>query len=244
MSDAFEGPYWEAFFTLHKNLPREGPGAPDDVLWAGQVAGLRPDARILDAACGPGADIPVLRQAAPEGHITAVDKVAQFTDQARALYGDLPRTEIRVGDMTEVDGPFDFIWCAGAVYFLGVEKALRLWRARLAEGGSIAFSQVCWFTEDPPEAARAGWADYPEMTDEKGVLAAVDRAGYACIASRRLGDAAWEAYYGPLDARAAALSPGDSPALRQVMEEARAEEALWRTHRETFGYLLCVVRPA
>jgi hypothetical protein len=32
--------------------------------------------------------------------------------------------------MTAPEGPFDLIWCAGAVYFLGIEHAL----ARVAHG--------------------------------------------------------------------------------------------------------------
>ena len=239
MTDA----YWDAFFELHKDLPREGPGEPDDVAWAARVAKLRSDARICDAACGPGADIPALRAAAPDGHITAIDKVEQFAAQAKAQHGHLPRTHITSGDMTNLTGPFDFIWCAGAVYFLGVTEALTLWRPILSQGGSIAFSQVCWFTDTPPEDARKGWADYPQMTTDAGVLKAIEDAGYTCLQSRRLSDAAWEAYYTPLDARIAALEPGDTDAMRAVLAEGRAEASLWRTHRAAFGYLLCVVQP-
>lgn len=239
MSDA----YWDAFLELHRGLPREGPGEPADVAWAARVAAVKSDARICDAACGPGADIPALRAAAPQGHITAIDKVAHFIEQAAAQHGNLPNTEIHVGDMSKISGPFDFIWCAGAVYFLGVAEALTLWREALAPNGAIAFSQVCWFTDTPSDAARAGWADYPAMTDEAGIRADIEAAGYECLATRRLSDAAWEAYYTPLDARIETLNPGDTEAMQQVLEEARAEAALWRSERDAFGYLLCVVRP-
>ena len=81
------------------------------------------------------------------------------------------------------------------------------------------------------------------MTDEAGVLAAIDAAGYECLATRRLSDAAWEAYFTPIDARIGALEPQAEGALVDVLEEARAEAALWRAERDSFGYLLCVVRP-
>ena len=81
------------------------------------------------------------------------------------------------------------------------------------------------------------------MTDEAGVLAAIDAAGYDCLGTRRLSDAAWEAYYTPLDARIEALAHDQSDALQDVLAEARAEAALWRAERQTFGYLLCVTRP-
>ncbi len=235
--------YWDAFFDLHKDLPREGPGEPDDVAWAAQVANLRDDARICDAACGPGADIAALKDVAPQGQITALDKVEAFVDQARAHYADDPAVTLFTGDMAEISGPFDLIWCAGAVYFLGITKALTTWRDALSDGGVVAFSQVCWFTPNPSDAARMGWAEYTDMTDEAGVLQAVEDAGFECLSSRRLSDAAWEAYYTPLDARIAALEPQADGALVDVLEEARAEAALWRAERESFGYLLCVVRP-
>lgn len=235
--------YWEAFFHLHKDLPREGPGEPADVAWAAQVAGLRPDARICDAACGPGADIAALKAVAPQAQITALDKVEAFVDQARGRYADDPAVTLYAGDMTEISGPFDLIWCAGAVYFLGVTQALSIWREALSDTGVVAFSQVCWFTSNPSDAARAGWAEYADMTDEAGVLQAIADAGYECLGTRRLSDAAWEAYYAPLDARVAALEETAEGALLDVLEEARAEAALWREGRESFGYLLCVVRP-
>lgn len=235
--------YWTAFFRLHSDLPREGPGEPEDVAWAAQIAGLRPDARICDAACGPGADIPALRAAAPEGHITALDKVEAFVEQAQNQHGHRPLTRIEVGDMERIEGPYDFIWCAGAVYFLGVTKALQNWRDVLAHDGAVAFSQVCWFSDMPSEAARAGWSEYADMTDEAGVLAQIESAGYECLATRRLSDAAWEAYFTPLDHRIARLSTQATGALQEVLEEARQEAALWRAERDSFGYLLCVVRP-
>ncbi len=239
MSDA----YWDAFFRLHRDLPREGPGLPEDVYWAAEVADIGPDARICDAACGPGADIPALKAAVPDGQIFALDKVAQFVEQARAAHGKIPGVEIAEGDMSTIAGPYDLIWCAGAIYFLGVTEALTRWRKALAPGGAVAFSQVCWFTDNPSDAARAGWADYADMTDEAGVLARIDAAGYQCLATQRLSDAAWEVYYGSMDERIKALAPGDSDEMQQVLEEGLAEAALWRKEREAFGYLLCVVRP-
>ena len=236
-------PYWDAFFQLHRTLPREGPGLPDDVAWAAGVAGLSDDAKVCDVACGPGADIPALRAAAPEGSIYAFDKVEHFVTEAQARCGSLPRTEIATGDMNDLTGAYDFLWCAGAIYFLGVTQALNRWRSALLPGGTIAFSQVCWFTPTPSERARAGWADYADMTDEAGVCSRVAAAGYEVLATRRLSDAAWEAYYTPLDARVAELRPTASGALADVLQEAEAEAALWREARAEFGYLLCVVRP-
>ena len=211
---------WTAFFELHRDLPREGPGTPEDVAWAAAIAGLSGTARICDAACGPGADIAALRQAAPGGHVTALDKYPHFVAQAKALHGADPAVDVQVGDMAEIRGPFELIWCAGALYFLGITEGLKTWRAALTPGGVVAFSEPCWFTDDRPQAAE-----------------------YTTLATRKLSAAAWENYYGPMDKRIALLSPGDTPELRRVRAEARREADGWRAHQDSFGYLLSVVRP-
>jgi len=46
----------DAFFTLHSDVPREGPGDAASLHWAMELAGVKSDARILDAGCGQWAD--------------------------------------------------------------------------------------------------------------------------------------------------------------------------------------------
>tara|TARA_R110002072_G_scaffold203726_1_gene361739 strand:+ start:1034 stop:1756 length:723 start_codon:yes stop_codon:yes gene_type:complete len=232
-----------AFFTLHRDLPREGPGEAADVAWAAARVGLAPNAEMADIACGPGADIGALLHAAPNGHVTALDKTAHFVDAARTIWADDPRVTILRADMARVMNTYDMIWCAGAVYFLGVTSALTHWRKSLKSGGAVAFSEPCWFTNAPSPRSVTNWAEYPAMSDAAGIAARVEAAGYEVVATRRLSDQAWENYYAPLDARIAALRPGANAALTQVLEHAAAEAAAWRAHRDEFGYLLNIARP-
>ncbi len=234
-----------AFFQLHRDLPREGPGAPEDVIWAAEVAGLRPDARMADVGCGPGADIGTLLSVAPRGHVTALDKTAHFVDAARQRFADDGRVTVLRADMARIMNRYDMIWCAGAVYFLGVTEALSGWRKAVLPGGVVAFSEACWFTDAPPERAKSFFAkEYPTMTDEATVLEKVRAAGYDVVGTRRLEDAAWEAYFNPIEQRIAALRPQADPVLLGVLDDAEEEIAVWRAHRDAFGYLLSVVRPA
>lgn len=227
-----------AFFTLHADLPREGPGEPADVAWAARIAGIAPDARICDAACGPGADIPALLAAAPQGHVTAIDATAHFVTDAQVHAG--PNVTVRQGDMADLDGPFDMIWCAGALYFLGVTEGLIKWREALVPGGVVAFSEPCWFTDTPTETSF--WEGYDTGTEAQ-IAARVADAGYETLATRRLSDAAWEAYYTPMDARIAALRESADAELNKVLDEGVKEAADWRRLKQDTGYLLCVVRP-
>lgn len=235
----------DAFFELHRDLPREGPGTPEDVAWAAQVARIAPNARIADVACGPGGDIAALLAAAPEGDVTALDKTAHFVQAAREAWGGDNRVTILRADMASIANQYDLIWCAGAVYFMGVEAALRAWRKSLRPEGSIAFSEACWFTDTPSPRAKALWEkEYPTMTDAAGIKAQIEGAGYEVVAQQRVADAGWEAYFGPLDARIAALRSTADATLAAVLDEAEEEAACWRAHRDEFGYLLSVVRPA
>jgi trans-aconitate methyltransferase len=235
----------EAFFTLHRDLPREGPGEAADVVWAAQLAGIGETAQMADVACGPGGDIATLLNAAPKGHVTALDKTAHFVAAVRADWQNEGRVTVLKADMAAIRNSYDLIWCAGAIYFMGVPQALKAWRKSLHPGGVIAFSEACWFTDAPSERAKAHFAsEYPTMTDEAGVKAQIEEAGYELLGTRRLSDAAWEAYFGPLEARMAGLRAGADATLKAVLDEAAEEIGCWRAHRDEFGYLLSVVRPA
>lgn len=233
----------DAFFALHSGLDREGPGEPADVAWAAAIAGIAPYARICDAGCGAGGDIAALLAAAPEGRVTAVDKHKPFIDDVLGRFGDDPRVTAYVGDMAKLKGPFDFIWSAGAVYFLGIEKALNCWRPALEKGGAVAFSEPCLFTDDPSPRALGFWGGYVRLTDADGIAAQVEDAGYEVLDARRLADTAWRAYYGPMRARISAMRPGADEATTVVLDEHEAEIANWEAVHEETGYLLSVVRP-
>jgi SAM-dependent methyltransferase len=229
----------DAFHRLYSDIPRAGPGEPADVRWALDAAGTPDGARILDAGCGPGGDIATLLQHLG-AQVTAVDSHPPFIEAIRARH---PEATAFAGDMATAEGPFDFIWCAGALYFLGLASGLAAFRPRLAEDGAIAFSEPCLFTETPSPEAKAFWDDYPARTEAR-LRDDVEGAGYRIIATRRLSDAAWDAYYTPLLARAAALRPHADPDLLRVILAAEAEAALWSRVKGETGYLLVLARPA
>ncbi len=237
-----------AFFTLYQQLAREGPGEPEDVAWATSVAQIKSNASICDAGCGSGADIRALLKAAPVGQVLAIDAHEPFVEEVRARVGNDPRVTVRAGDMGAVEGPFDFIWCAGALYFLGVTEGLERWRNALAPDGLVAFSEPCWFNSPPPATGPAMnfWAEYPAITDAAGIDRRVRAAGFETIATRRISDAAWATYYKSLQARVVELRPRAKadPELRAVLEAGQEEIDGWELARHESGYLLSVVRMA
>ena len=233
----------EIFFTIHADLPREGPGETADVAWAAEIAGITSRAQILDAACGPGGDIGALLRVAARGHVTAIDKHPGFIEAATARWGKDDRVTLLTGDYLAPEGPFDFIWCAGAVYFVGIEAALTGWRAALVEGGAIAFSEPVYFTDTPSESAKAYWGNEYQPKTLDGITAQIEAAGYEMIAHKPVSDIAWESYYRPLEDRISRLRRGADETMIAALDEHLAEIEGWRANKAETGYMLCVVRP-
>lgn len=240
---------WEGFFAVHQGLHREGPGTARDVEWA--LAQARPprDAAICDAACGPGGDIPALRKGAPGGTVLGFDKRLSFVAEAAARHhldagvtltqGTLLGPDEDLPDPVDL-GPFDFIWCAGAIYFFGIEATLTRWRAALKPGGAVAFSAPVNWADETPEM-RAFWEQ--EVDTEDSIDAAINAAGFGTIARSRVTSEGWEAYYAPIEARCKTLERCAAPALREAVAMNLREAQQWRALQDKLGYALRVVRP-
>ncbi len=234
----------DAFFTLYRELDREGPGEPQDVTWVAGVVDLPMNARICDAGCGSGGDVPSLLATAPDGRVTAVDSHRPFIDELLVRVDADPRVVAYAGSMARLKGPFDLIWSAGAVYFLGIEKCLMAWRPALAKRGVVAFSHPCHFVDTPSDAAVAFWMGDCDVTDAAGIDTQVRGSGFETVAVRRVSNTAWDRYYGSLQARITALRSGADEALEAVLDASQAEIDVWERVKQETGYLLSVVRPA
>ena len=237
---------WEAFLHVHDGLPRQGPGAPEDVHWVLERIGLRGVADVLDAGCGPGGDMVTLAEALPEARITGLDTTASFIElavQRTRAFG--PRVTAQVGDMSAPEGRLDLLWCAGALYFLGVTEGLRGWRSALKPGGHIAFSEPVLLDTPPSDAVRSFWEEYPQITDLKGIEDQVAHAGFAVLGHRMIVGAPWRAYYDPMQARIDHLRGQDnSPAIAAAVAENQPEIDRWRAARDHIAYALLIVAPA
>jgi trans-aconitate methyltransferase len=237
---------WDAFFAVHRELPREGPGLAEDVAWVGRRIGISPAGHVCDAGCGPGGDLAALRQLVPNGRVDGFETVAHFVEAATNQFAGDPSVRVIEASMENLTGPYDLIWSAGAVYFLGVSRALNAWRRALTETGAVAFSHPCFFTETPSKAALTFWEGEPGSIGTEGTTRAeIASAGWQVIATRPLTDKAWAAYYEPMLARCDTLeAAGVSDAVASAIAASRMEAASWRAVAHETGYILYVVRPA
>jgi trans-aconitate methyltransferase len=235
----------DAFFTVHHDLPREGPGEAADVRWALDQLGLSGSVDVLDAACGPGADLVELADALPQARIMGMELVPHFVAAAQARVADYSdRVTAIEADMRTLDSTYDLIWCAGALYFLGVTEGLQGWRSALKDGGAVVFSEPVLLGSPPSDATLAFWAEYPQITDLDGIIARVSAAGYRVQGHRMIVGAPWRSYFTPLQARIDMLR-GQSPdaALGAALDENQLEIDRWHAAPDDIAYALLIAVP-
>jgi serine/threonine-protein kinase HipA len=239
-------------FRLFEGLPRQGPGSDACTRQALQRLPALPAApRVLDLGCGSGRSSLVLA-AALRTEVIAVDIHQPFLDQLRATargrgLEDLIAT--RCADMAAPGvpaGSVDLLWSEGAIYFLGFEQGLRLWRPLLAPGGCLAVTECSWLSADPPADAAAFFAQgYPGMAEVADNIERAAAAGFDVLDHFVLPREAWWAeYYAPLEERMARLGPRADPELAAAIAETRREIDLFRRYGDAYGYVFYVMRPA
>ncbi len=246
--------FWEVFFEMYEGLPRQGPGNRGSAARAlGLCQGLPPTPAVLDVGCGVGGQTLHLAELT-DGSITAMDSHAPFVAALTAAIrerGLAQRVRALVGDMARPPlppGSFDLVWSEGALYTIGLEKALHVCRGLLRPGGHLAFTDAVWRKDDPPRAVKASFdLDYPSMGRSEDTQAAIARCGLTLLGHFTLPDEAWwDDFYTPMQTRIEHLRrkyAGDAEAL-DALEHLAAEPELHRAHSEYYAYEFFVARRA
>ena len=142
-----------AFFSVHRDLPREAPGSATVTLRALSMTTTPTHAQVLDIGCGTGRHTLELARALPDAHLTGLDAHQPYLEVLKSgitAANLAERVEAVLGDMRAppfADNTFDLLWCEAAVYVMGFEPALIRWcstsegrrlprtqRPRLAQG--------------------------------------------------------------------------------------------------------------
>src|SRR5262245_19674618 len=239
------------FFEVHSGLPREGPGNRESTQRALALAGALPAAsRVLDIACGPGMQTLDLAELLPNATITAIDGHAPFLIELRrraAEHGHSERITTQLADLRALPfapNSFDLIWCEGAAYIMGLERALVAWRPLLTDNGRIAVTEPVWLRADAPDHVVQLWKSYSAMTDLAGCRAAVTRSGLRLLGDFVLPEAAWwDHYYLPMEARLAELQDvhRDDAVANAVFDDCAREIALYRDYASFYGYVFLIM---
>ncbi|MBS3934396.1 MAG: class I SAM-dependent methyltransferase [Truepera sp.] len=244
--------FWPIFFELYESLPRQGPGNRDCAARAlAFCRDLPPTPAVLDLGCGVGGQTLHLAGLI-SGSIVALDSHAPSIERLRttvAVRGLAERIQPTVGDMAEPGLPpasFDLVWSEGALYNIGIEKALRVCSRLLRPGGYLAFTDAVWRRDNPPPEVKASFdADYQAMGRVPDVLAAIDRIGFSLIGHFTLPDETWwEDFYTPMEIRIEELRGkygADDEALA-VLDQLAQEPAMHRRYSGYYAYEFFVAR--
>ena len=245
--------FWEIFFEVFENLPRQGPGNRACAAKAlGLCRELRESPDILDLGCGVGGQTLQLAELVASGSIVAIDSHAPSIARLKAAVaarGLAQRVSAIVGDMARPGQPleaFDLIWSEGALYNIGLREALRVCHGLLRPGGYLAFTEAVWRKENPPPAVVAAFdLDYPAMGWLADALAALQDCGFELVGHFTLPDEAWwDDFYTPMEARIAELRgkyAGDGEASA-ILDQLAEEPEMHRRHADFYAYEYFVAR--
>jgi SAM-dependent methyltransferase len=189
----------------------------------------------------------------PKANVLALDILPAMVDEARRRTrkaGLESRIRVEVGDMAAPAVPRhsqDLIWCEGAIYFLGIENALRTWQSLLSDNGTVAFTEPIWLQSPRPEEVSSWWqTEYPAITDERGVRDIILRAGFNTIEFFPLPADSWVTdYYEPMQSRISQLlerHPTDRVAS-EIAKSAEREIDMHRRYSDFYSYGFFIVQP-
>lgn len=244
--------FWELFFEVYEALPRQGPGHRECAARALRLCKALPASPvILDLGCGVGCQTLQLA-GLTSGAITAIDNHAPFIDclnRAIVARGLARRVRARVGNMADPGFPpesMDLIWSEGALYQIGIRKALGVCHGLLRPGGYLAFTDAVWRRENPPPALKAGFdLDYPAMGWVDNVLEAIQASGFVSVDHFTLPDKAWwDDFYHPMETRIAALRGkyADDGEAIAILDQLAGEPRMHRRYAAFYAYEFFVAR--
>jgi SAM-dependent methyltransferase len=184
--------------------------------------------------------------------ITGLDLFPKFIDlfnqqvKEHQLNG---RVEGIVGSMDNLpfsERFFDVIWSEGAIYNIGFERGLKDWKRYLKEGGYIAVTDACWFTDERPDEINDFWInEYPGIDTIPSNMAKLQQAGYIPVASFILPAHCWnENYFEPQSKTQEIFLKkySDNTAAINFVKFQQHEADLYRRYHEYYGYAFFIGR--
>ena len=242
----------ELIIEFHKDNERQGPGSEEATLKALKlIPYLNEKTKILDIGCGSGGQtITLAKNTAAQ--ITAVDMLPQFLEtlmkkaKENNLLDRITAKEMLMDNLTFDKNSFDVIWSEGAIYNIGFEKGLSLWRNYLKDNGYIAVSEISWLTDTRPEEIQQYWVNaYPEIDTIENKLSVIEKCGYTSAVHFALDDKCWQDnYYQPILERSEAfLKKYDyADEVKEFVEAGKIEADMYNRFKDYYSYVFYIAK--
>lgn len=243
----------ELIIDLHKNSEMQGPGSDKETLKALDFISL-PNGRelkVADIGCGSGRQTITLAQKI-NGQITAIDLFPEFLDELNEKSKNLGLTEKIVtleksmDDLLFESQEFDIIWAEGAIYNIGFENGVTIWKEFLKSGGFLALSEITWITNSRPKGIEDFWAqEYPEIDIASKKIKILEENDFTLEGYFNLSQESWiDNYYKPMEARFEAFLKRNrnSELAKKVVEENKAEIELFHKYKNFYSYGFYIAR--
>lgn len=242
----------ELIIEYHKDNERQGPGSKEATLKALKlIPHLNEKTRILDIGCGTGGQTITLAKNTG-AQITAVDMLPQFLEKLMKkaienhLIDRILAKKMLMDNLTFEEKSFDVIWSEGAIYNIGFEKGLSLWRKYLKNNGYIVISEISWLTDTRPEEIEQYWVNaYPEIDTIENKLSVIEKCGYTSVAHFELDDKCWiDNYYQPmLEKSEAFLKKYDYvDEVKEFIEAGKIEAEMYHRFKDYYSYVFYIAK--
>ena len=236
------------------SIKRQGPGSDHVTRKALSLVGeIGEEAVIADLGCGCGSQTLQLALNT-KASIKALDLFPLFIEKTMEkcrAEGVGDRVEGLVGDMGNL--PFekesmDVIWSEGAIYNIGFEHGVNLWRDYLRPGGWIAVSEASWLSDERPDEIERFWKEaYPEIDTIYNKVEQMAKAGYRDIITFVLPDECWTTnFYVPQEeAQKLFLNRHpDNATAKELVDNMRHEARMYSRYHDYYGYVFYIGRKA
>ena len=236
------------------SIKRQGPGSDDATRKALSLMGeMGEEAVVADLGCGCGSQT-IQLALHTMANIKALDLFPLFIEKTMEncrAKGVGDRVEGIVGDMGNLQfakESFDVIWSEGAIYNIGFEHGVNLWRDYLRCGGWLAVSEASWLSDERPDEIAHFWNDaYPEIDTIYNKVEQMRKAGYCDITTFVLPDECWTTnfYLPQVEAQRLFLERHpDNDTAKGLVENMRHEAEMYSRYHDYYGYVLYIGRKA
>jgi len=237
-------------YLWHEQLYRWGPSEDYVTSSLFSLLNMPKGCTVFDLGCGCGANTLVLAKAgatvyAMDVHEPGLELLHTYAKRegvdsritTKCLSMDA------VSEIIKQCGKADIVWSEGAIYNIGFENGLTLWKQLLKDKGWVVVSETCWLTDTPAEEAKAFWdASYPHVRSIYENVQIGERCGYQCRGTFILPSSAWEAYCAPQrdmieKHRALHRENKESEFSAELLDMNEKEIEMFDKHLDSFGYV-------